>query len=166
MTVCKSCGAPVERVGNYYVCDYCGNKWEIDSGNDILYAEALQEGTEDVFAMEEKLKKLPEDFLQTKELLTFIKNNKAYKGKKYQHPNKLYDEIRLQFKLKTQDGKLTVRLYHVDKTYSYSELSLKDKVKGKHTMSSSKTNYIVISETNLKVYNYYWNGTQTFNAVN
>lgn len=34
-TVCKTCGAPVQRVGNYYVCEYCRNKWEIDSGNDV-----------------------------------------------------------------------------------------------------------------------------------
>ncbi len=32
---CKSCGGSVTRVGNYYVCDYCRNKWELDSGNDI-----------------------------------------------------------------------------------------------------------------------------------
>ena len=32
---CKSCGGSVTRAGNYYVCDYCRNKWEIDSGNDI-----------------------------------------------------------------------------------------------------------------------------------
>lgn len=33
--VCKTCGGSVERIGNFYVCDYCGNKWEIDSGNDV-----------------------------------------------------------------------------------------------------------------------------------
>lgn len=33
--VCKTCGGPVNRVGNYYVCEYCTNKWEIDSGNDV-----------------------------------------------------------------------------------------------------------------------------------
>lgn len=33
--VCKTCGGPVNRVGNYYVCEYCRNKWEIDSGNDV-----------------------------------------------------------------------------------------------------------------------------------
>ena len=32
---CKICGEPIKRVGNYYVCDVCGNKWEIDSGNDV-----------------------------------------------------------------------------------------------------------------------------------
>lgn len=34
-TICKTCGGPVNRVGNYYVCEYCRNKWEIDSGNDV-----------------------------------------------------------------------------------------------------------------------------------
>lgn len=34
-TVCKACGAPVQRIENYYVCEYCRNKWEIDSGNDV-----------------------------------------------------------------------------------------------------------------------------------
>lgn len=34
-TTCKTCGGPVKRVGNYYVCEYCRNKWEIDCGNDI-----------------------------------------------------------------------------------------------------------------------------------
>lgn len=32
---CKTCGGPVNRVGNFYVCEYCRNKWEIDSGNDV-----------------------------------------------------------------------------------------------------------------------------------
>lgn len=35
MNICKTCGGPVNRVGNYYVCEYCRNKWEIDSGNDV-----------------------------------------------------------------------------------------------------------------------------------
>ena len=34
-TMCNSCGGSVVREGNYYVCEYCGNRWEIDSGNDI-----------------------------------------------------------------------------------------------------------------------------------
>ena len=34
-TICKTCGGPVNRVGNYYICEYCRNKWEIDSGNDV-----------------------------------------------------------------------------------------------------------------------------------
>ncbi len=38
-TVCKTCGGPVNRVGNYYVCEYCRNKWEIDSGNDVHAVE-------------------------------------------------------------------------------------------------------------------------------
>ena len=32
---CKTCGGTVIREGNYYVCEYCSNKWEIDSGNDV-----------------------------------------------------------------------------------------------------------------------------------
>ena len=32
---CKSCGGPVRREGNYYVCTYCGNRWEIDSADDV-----------------------------------------------------------------------------------------------------------------------------------
>lgn len=32
---CKSCGGAVTRQGDYYVCEFCGNKWEIDSSNDI-----------------------------------------------------------------------------------------------------------------------------------
>jgi hypothetical protein len=39
MNVCKTCGGPVNRVGNYYICEYCRNKWEIDSGNDIHAVE-------------------------------------------------------------------------------------------------------------------------------
>lgn len=38
-TVCKTCGGPVNRIGNYYVCEYCRNQWEIDSGNDIHAVE-------------------------------------------------------------------------------------------------------------------------------
>lgn len=38
-TVCKTCGGPVSRTGNYYVCEYCRNKWEIDSGNDVHAVE-------------------------------------------------------------------------------------------------------------------------------
>lgn len=37
--VCKTCGGSVERIGNYYICEYCGNKWEIDSSNDINAVE-------------------------------------------------------------------------------------------------------------------------------
>ena len=37
--VCKSCGGSVVRNGNYYVCDFCGNKWEIDVANDIHAVE-------------------------------------------------------------------------------------------------------------------------------
>ena len=37
---CKMCGEPLNRrEGNYYVCDFCGNKWEIDSSNDVHAVE-------------------------------------------------------------------------------------------------------------------------------
>ncbi|MBQ4091020.1 MAG: InlB B-repeat-containing protein, partial [Clostridia bacterium] len=32
---CKSCGGIIERRGNYYVCQSCGNKWVIDADNDV-----------------------------------------------------------------------------------------------------------------------------------
>ena len=32
---CKSCGGDLERIGDYYVCRFCGNKWMIDSDNDV-----------------------------------------------------------------------------------------------------------------------------------
>ena len=32
---CKTCGGSVQRVKNHYVCDFCGNKWEIDSSDDV-----------------------------------------------------------------------------------------------------------------------------------
>ena len=32
---CKSCGGELNRVGNYYVCRFCGNKWMIDADNDV-----------------------------------------------------------------------------------------------------------------------------------
>ena len=38
-TVCKTCGGPVNRTGNYYVCEYCRNKWEVDSSNDVHAVE-------------------------------------------------------------------------------------------------------------------------------
>lgn len=37
--VCKTCGGSIERIRNYYICEYCGNKWEIDSSNDIHAVE-------------------------------------------------------------------------------------------------------------------------------
>ena len=33
--VCKTCGGTVVREGNFYVCEFCRNKWEIDSANDV-----------------------------------------------------------------------------------------------------------------------------------
>lgn len=47
---CKTCGGDVYRNGNYYICEFCGNKWEIDASNDIHAVEranawsALREG--------------------------------------------------------------------------------------------------------------------------
>lgn len=32
---CEICGGTVVREGNFCVCEYCGNRWEIDSANDI-----------------------------------------------------------------------------------------------------------------------------------
>ena len=32
---CKSCGGDLERIGNYYVCKFCGSKWMIDADNDV-----------------------------------------------------------------------------------------------------------------------------------
>ena len=34
MQRCKTCGGSVTRQGNFYVCDYCANKWEISAAND------------------------------------------------------------------------------------------------------------------------------------
>ena len=34
-TFCKSCGGNLNRAGNYYICEYCGNKWEIDRADDV-----------------------------------------------------------------------------------------------------------------------------------
>jgi len=33
--ICKTCGGPLKRAGNCYVCEYCRNKWEIDRSDDI-----------------------------------------------------------------------------------------------------------------------------------
>ena len=48
--VCKSCGGSIYRQGSHYVCEFCGNKWEIDSSNDVHAVDranawrALREG--------------------------------------------------------------------------------------------------------------------------
>ena len=39
LNTCRSCGGVLERAGNYYVCKFCGNKWEIDVGNDIYVVD-------------------------------------------------------------------------------------------------------------------------------
>ena len=47
---CEICGGTVVREGNFCVCEYCGNRWEIDSANDIHAVDranawsALREG--------------------------------------------------------------------------------------------------------------------------
>lgn len=37
--VCKACGGSVKRVGNSYVCDFCGSHWPIDVSNDVRAVE-------------------------------------------------------------------------------------------------------------------------------
>ena len=32
---CKACGGELNRIGNYNVCRFCGNKWIIDENNDV-----------------------------------------------------------------------------------------------------------------------------------
>lgn len=32
---CKTCGGELERIENHYICEYCGNKWKIDSADDV-----------------------------------------------------------------------------------------------------------------------------------
>lgn len=35
LNLCKSCGGDLERIGNYYKCNFCGNKWVIDISDDV-----------------------------------------------------------------------------------------------------------------------------------
>jgi len=35
LDTCKSCGGSLERIGNYYVCKFCGSKWTIDADQDV-----------------------------------------------------------------------------------------------------------------------------------
>ena len=35
LQTCKTCNGVTERVGNYYVCRHCGNKWLIDADADV-----------------------------------------------------------------------------------------------------------------------------------
>ena len=39
--VCKCCGMLLKREGNYYVCDYCMNRWMIDVANDVSAVERV-----------------------------------------------------------------------------------------------------------------------------
>ena len=72
---CKSCGGVVNRQGHFYVCEFCGNKWEIDSSNDVHAVDranawrALRDGDF------EKAAELFEEIL-TKE----VSNHEAYWG--------------------------------------------------------------------------------------
>ena len=73
---CKTCGGSVTRVGNYYVCESCRNKWEIDSANDVHAVEranawaALRDGDF------EKAAQLFENII-----LKDAKNHEAYWGR-------------------------------------------------------------------------------------
>ena len=44
-TQCNTCGGEIIRRGNYYVCLYCGNKWEIDKSNDVHAVERVHAWT-------------------------------------------------------------------------------------------------------------------------
>lgn len=35
LKTCKTCGGTLKKLGNYYVCEFCGNRWEIDVADDI-----------------------------------------------------------------------------------------------------------------------------------
>lgn len=141
-----------------------------DSANYIKYCEAIINANE-IFDAETKLKSLPSNFLKTKEILTFIENNKIYRGKKYQYPKEVASwnspSITLQFKLLVEDGEYKVNCYHVHNKYSYSQLKLSDVVNGKHSTSGNgSTSYVVINENTLEVYNYFHDGTRIYKAVN
>lgn len=82
---CQTCGGQVARVDNYYVCEYCGNKWEIDSANDVHAVEranawaALRDG----------------DFEKAGELFDNIllkdsKNHEGYWGRALAHAGIVY----------------------------------------------------------------------------
>ena len=141
-----------------------------DSANYITYCEALLNANE-IFDAEAKLKSLPSSFLKTKEILTFIENNKKYNSKKYQATKEVASwnnpYITLKFKLVVEDGNYKVYFYHVDDKYSYSTLSLNTVVGGKYTTSANGSDaYIVVEENILTVYNYFHDGTRTYKIVN
>ena len=141
-----------------------------DSANYITYCEAILNANE-IFDAEAKLKSLPSNFLKTKELLTFIENNKKYSGKKYQATKEVASwnnpYITLKFKLVVEDENYKVNFYHVDDRYSHSTLSLDMVVGGKYTTSANGSDaYIVIEENILTVYNYFHDGTRTYKIVN
>lgn len=35
LKTCKTCGGSLKKLGNYYVCEFCGNRWESDVADDI-----------------------------------------------------------------------------------------------------------------------------------
>ncbi len=35
LKTCKTCGGSLKKLGNYYVCEFCGNRWESDVSDDI-----------------------------------------------------------------------------------------------------------------------------------
>lgn len=35
LKTCKTCGGNLKKIGNYYVCEFCGNRWEADVADDI-----------------------------------------------------------------------------------------------------------------------------------
>ena len=73
---CKTCGALAKRVGNQYVCEFCRNKWEIDSADDVNAVEranawsALRDG--DFEKAEETFENI---------ILKEPKNHEAYWGR-------------------------------------------------------------------------------------
>ncbi len=42
---CKTCGGQVNRVGDYYICDRCRKKWEINGGDDVCVVECANKST-------------------------------------------------------------------------------------------------------------------------
>ena len=35
LKICKTCGGSLKKIGNYYVCEFCGNRWEADLADDV-----------------------------------------------------------------------------------------------------------------------------------
>ena len=83
--VCKTCGGSVNRVGNFKICEFCGNKWEVDVADDIHAVDranawaALREGLFD------KAAELFENIIAKES-----KNHEAYWGRALAHAGILY----------------------------------------------------------------------------